>query len=111
MEALDFAEQITFIGYSLRETDFLAEFLFRQSITQGLTERKITIVDPNASELLPRFRDAFSPPGVIVDFDLQNRAFLTYANECLFTEVKSPYNLWTAEIGLHYSSRYTVGLR
>ena len=85
MEALEEAEKITFIGYSLRETDFLAEFLFRQGITQGLTERKITIVDPKASELLPRFRDVFSLPGVIVDFDLQNSDFVTYANERLLT--------------------------
>jgi hypothetical protein len=83
LKALEDAEQITFIGYSLRETDFLAEFLFRQGITRGLSERKITIVDPNASELLVRFRDVFSLPGVIVDFDPQNLDFVSYANDCL----------------------------
>jgi hypothetical protein len=91
LKALEDAKQITFIGYSLRETDFLAEFLFRQGITHGSPERKITIVDPNASELLPRFRDVFSLPGIIVDFDPQNLDFVTYAHERLFTsEVISP---------------------
>jgi len=85
LKALEDAEEITFIGYSLRETDFLSEFLFRQGITHGSSERKITIVDPNASQLLPRFRDVFSLPGVIVDFHPQNRDFVTFANECLLT--------------------------
>jgi hypothetical protein len=90
MEALEEAERITFIGYSLRETDFLTEFLFRQGVTCGSTERKITMVDPQASELLPRFRDVFSLPGVIVDFNPHNCDFVTYAKECLFTpEVNS----------------------
>lgn len=65
MESIAEAEQITFIGYSLPVTDFMAEFMFRQGVNLITAERKITVIAPNAStELRKRYDDVFGSVGV-----------------------------------------------
>jgi hypothetical protein len=82
MEAIDDAETITFIGYSLPVTDFMAEFMFRQAINLRSAERKILVVDPNASALRQRYLDIFgSAP--ILGISFKDCDFVSYANEYL----------------------------
>lgn len=81
MEAIAQASEITFVGYSLRATDFMAEFMFRQAVSMQSIERKITIVDPRASELEERYRDVFDLPESIVTFSFNDCDFVTYANK------------------------------
>ena len=80
MEALEQASQITFVGYSLRATDFMTEFMFRQAVTMQSIERKITVVDPRAPKLEERYRDVFDLPGSMVTFSFEDCDFVTYAN-------------------------------
>lgn len=80
MEAIEQASEITFVGYSLRATDFMAEFMFRQAVSMQPIERKITVVDPRASELEERYRDVFDLPGSMVTFSFEPCDFVTYAN-------------------------------
>lgn len=85
MEAIDNAETITFIGYSLPVTDFMAEFMFRQGINLHSTETKIVVVDPNASELRKRYLDVFgSAP--ILDIKFKETDFVSYASQMLTSE-------------------------
>lgn len=82
MEAIDDASTITFVGYSLPVTDFMAEFMFRQGINLHPAERKIVVVDKKASELKSRYRDVFgSAP--LVDLSFIETDFLSYVNEVL----------------------------
>jgi hypothetical protein len=82
MEAIDDASTITFIGYSLPVTDFMAEFMFRQGINLHSTETKIVVVDPNASELRNRYVNVFgSAP--ILEVSFRDCDFVSYANEML----------------------------
>lgn len=80
MEAIDDAESITFIGYSLPATDFMAEFMFRHSINLHASETTVLVVDPNAPALRPRYMDIFgSAP--ILDTAFKECDFITYARE------------------------------
>jgi hypothetical protein len=82
MEAIDDADSITFIGYSLPVTDFMAEFMFRQAINLRSSETRILVVDPNASGLRQRYLDIFgSAP--ILDISFKDCDFVSYANEWL----------------------------
>lgn len=82
MEAIEAAETIIFIGYSLPVTDYMAEFMFRQGINLHSTETKIVVVDPNASELQERYLDVFgSAP--ILDISFRDCDFVSYADEML----------------------------
>ena len=84
MEAIDNAETITFIGYSLPVTDFMAEFMFRQGVNLHSTDTNIVVVDPNASELKKRYLDVFgSAP--ILGISFRDCDFVDYANETLET--------------------------
>lgn len=85
MEAIDDASTITFIGYSLPATDFMAEFMFRQGINLHSTETKIVVVDPNASSLRKRYLDVFGC-APILGISFRDCDFVTYANEMLATE-------------------------
>ncbi len=81
MEALEDAEQINFVGYSLRGTDFMAEFMFRQAINMRSIERTITVVDPKANELKARFRDVFgSTPASALEMSFKDCDFVSYAS-------------------------------
>ena len=65
MESIAEASQITFIGYSLPTTDFLAEFMFRQGLSLITAERKITVVDPCMTpELRKRYVDVLGSFGL-----------------------------------------------
>jgi hypothetical protein len=82
MEAIDNADRITFIGYSLPTTDFMAEFMCRQGVNLHSTETKILVVDPRASELRERYLDIFgSAP--ILNISFKDCDFVSYANEYL----------------------------
>lgn len=85
MEAIDDANTITFIGYSLPVTDFMAEFMFRQGISMHSTETKIVVVDPNASELRKRYLDVFGSASIL-DIKFKDCDFVSYANEMLASE-------------------------
>ena len=85
MEAISSADQITFIGYSLPTTDFMAEFMFRQGINLHSTETKIVVVDPNASALKTRYLDVFGN-APILDISFKDCDFVSYANEMLALE-------------------------
>jgi hypothetical protein len=53
------SEEITFIGYSLPPTDFLAEFMPREG-NGGASTKRITVVSPDAKELVEgRFASVF----------------------------------------------------
>jgi hypothetical protein len=81
MEAVEAAEQITFVGYSLRATDFMAEFLFRQAVNMRSVERRIIVIDPKASELEGRFRDVFgSTPAPALEMTFTDCDFVSYAS-------------------------------
>lgn len=60
MEAIDSADRITFIGYSLPTTDFMAEFMFRQGINMHSAERKIVVVATKVETLKARYKDVFA---------------------------------------------------
>jgi hypothetical protein len=63
-EAIRDCEEITMIGYSLPATDFLSEFLLRESFHNPPTKR-VTLVSPHAKQLVStRFASVF---GNIVD--------------------------------------------
>jgi hypothetical protein len=82
MEAIDNADAITFVGYSLPLTDFMAEFMFRQGINSHSKERSIVVVDPRVSELSQRYRDVFgSVP--LVDISFKDCDFVSYIDEVL----------------------------
>ena len=51
------SDEIVIIGYSLPKEDSAASLLFG---TSGMSEKRITIVDPNADELLGRYRSITS---------------------------------------------------
>jgi hypothetical protein len=58
-EAVRRSEEITFIGYSLPPTDFLAEFMFRQGYRTA-PNKQITVVVPKVDELKDReLKDRF----------------------------------------------------
>jgi hypothetical protein len=81
MEAVEAAEQIIFVGYSLRATDFMAEFMFRQAVNMRSVERTIIVVDPKASELEGRFRDVFgSTPAPALEMSFKDCDFASYAS-------------------------------
>lgn len=81
MEALESAERITFVGYSLPGTDFMAEFMFRQAINMRSVERRIVVVDPKATELEARFRDVFgSTPSPALEMSFKDTDFVSYAS-------------------------------
>ena len=82
MEAIDDADTITFIGYSLPVTDFMAEFMFRQGVNLHSTETRVVVVDPDASALRKRYLDVFgSAP--ILDISFRDSDFVSYANEIM----------------------------
>jgi hypothetical protein len=87
MEAIEDAHTITFIGYSLPVTDFMAEFMFRQGINMHSAERKILVIDKKASAIKRRYRDVFgSVP--LVDISFMETDFVSYAND--FPIAKTP---------------------
>ena len=58
-EAVRRCEEITIIGYSLPATDFLSEFLLRESVRNS-SEKQITVVSPHANQLVEaRFKGVF----------------------------------------------------
>jgi hypothetical protein len=58
-KAVQTSEEITFIGYSLPPTDFLAEFMFRQGY-RSAPNKQITVVAPDANQLVTnRLRSVF----------------------------------------------------
>ena len=83
MEAIDEADRITFIGYSLPLTDFMAEFLFRQGLNMRSAERRIVVVDPNAAELKERYFDVFGSISWPLEIMFKECDFVSYANSAL----------------------------
>lgn len=82
MESIAGADTITFIGYSLPATDFMAEFMFRQGINLYSAERKVTVVDPSMANIERRYRDVFgSVPLAFLKFKECN--VVDYVNELL----------------------------
>lgn len=57
-EVIQGAKEITFIGYSLPPTDFTVEFMFRQA-KMGQSQKRISVIAPNAKDLKPRYEDIF----------------------------------------------------
>lgn len=88
MQSIAEAEQITFIGYSLPATDFLAEFMFRQGINMRTAERKIIVVDPFlSSELRKRYQDVFDSVGMTF-LSFKKYDVVGYVNEVLNSRPK-----------------------
>jgi hypothetical protein len=84
MEAVAEADQITFIGYSLPTTDFMAEFMFRQGINLITKERKVTVVDPcPTDELKRRYKSIFDLPGLVTFLSFKKCNVVEYVNEVL----------------------------
>jgi hypothetical protein len=81
MEAIDNASTITFVGYSLPATDFMAEFMFRQGINLRSAERKIVVVDPNVAKVKARYLDVFGSIASVVDISFKECDFVTYATD------------------------------
>jgi hypothetical protein len=86
MQSIAQAEDITFLGYSLPTTDFMAEFMFRQGVNLITAERKITVVAPKAStELKKRYEDVFGSVGVtslsFKDYDVVSYVKEVIANQ------------------------------
>jgi hypothetical protein len=66
LHAVKTARELTFIGFSLPPTDFLAEFMLRQG-SLDRDAKSITVVSPDASKLRPRFEQLFGPRVKYVD--------------------------------------------
>ena len=95
MEAIDDADTVTFIGYSLPVTDFMAEFMFRQGLNLHSTETKIVVVDPNASGLRKRYLDVFGDARIL-GILFKDCDFVSYANEVLAKEKPRSPNVSSA---------------
>ena len=59
-QAIQEAKEITFIGYSLPPTDFMADFMFRQA-RMGHPQKEVTVISPDATDLRSRYEDIFGP--------------------------------------------------
>ena len=82
MESIAEADQITFIGYSLPTTDFMAEFMFRRGINLNSADRKVTVVDPCISNVKKRYEDVFGSAGLTF-LQYKESDVLGYVNDVL----------------------------
>jgi hypothetical protein len=66
LRAVQEAGEITFIGFSLPPTDFMADTLFRQG-RLGYSKDNISVIAPNATEMKVRFEQLFGPSVKFID--------------------------------------------
>jgi hypothetical protein len=74
------AGEITFVGFSLPPTDFMADALFRQG-RLGNAKDKICVIAPNATEMKLRFEQLFGPSVQVID-----KTFHRWCNDTFFTQ-------------------------
>jgi hypothetical protein len=81
-EAVRKAEEITFIGYSLPPTDFLAEFMLREG-NGTAPKKRITVVSPDAAKLVEsRFASVFG-----TSIEAFSQQFIKWADDRYFPVV------------------------
>jgi hypothetical protein len=80
LRSLQDAGEITFIGFSLPPTDFMADTLFRQG-RLGNAKDNISVIAPNATEMKLRFEQLFGPSIRLID-----KTFHRWCNDTFFRQ-------------------------